>query len=214
MKSGQRLGGWASLAQAALFVVTLIFIFGLLPGAGIANPLALGDPAVALPSAARSPVLPLLNWLDVPFAVTTMVLVLAMYERLHTGGGFYIRLASVSGLAAAVILLIVGAAGYSAVQQLAGLYGQNQAGASAAYLGLYALTASLQTANVFVYGWWLLLVSWVDLRLHTLPRLLDYLGILYGVMGILAFALPLLGFVGILVGLVWFGWLGVWLLRE
>jgi hypothetical protein len=214
MKSVQRLGGWASLAQVVLFLLTLVFIFGLLPGQGITDPSALGDPAVVLASAARSPVVPLLNWLDVPFSVTTMVLVLVMYERLHAGGGIHIRLASVSGLAAAVILLILGAVGYSAVQQLAGLYGKDQAGASAGYLGLYALTSALQIANVFAYGWWLLLVSWSDLSQHTLPRILDYLGVVYGLIGILAFAFPVLGFVGILVGIIWFGWLGIRLLRE
>jgi hypothetical protein len=214
MKRVQRFGGWASLAQAGLFVLTLVLIFGLLPGQGITDPSTQGNPAVVLTSAARSPVLPLLNWLDVPFAVTTMVLVLAMHERLQAGGGIHIRLASVSGLAAAVILLILGAVGYSAIRQLADVYGQNQAGASSAYLGIYALTTSLQAASIFAYGWWLLLVSWVDLSQNTLPRLLDYLGIVYGLMGILAFALPILGFLGILVGIIWFGWLGIRLLRE
>jgi hypothetical protein len=43
---------------------------------------------------------------------------------------------------------------------------------------------------------------------------LSYLGLLFGVMGIATFALPLLGFLGIMVGLIWFGWLGLVLLRE
>jgi hypothetical protein len=158
-------------------------------------------------------VVPLLNWLDVLFAVATTVIVLVMHERLHTGDALRVRLASISGIAAAIILLLLGMVGFVALRQLAGLYAQDQAGASAAYLSLNALMSSLQSANTFAYGWWLLLISWTDLRQHTLPRLLDYLGLLYGAMGILAFAFPILGFLGILVGIVWFAWLGIVLLR-
>src|SRR5688572_26188391 len=155
MQAVQRLGGWAALVQAGLFLLTLVFIFGLLPNQGIADPAALADPARVLPSAAQSPVVPLLHWLDVPFAVATTVIVLVMHERLHSTGALKVRLATVSGTAAAIILLLLGMVGYVALRQLAGLYAQNQAGAAAAYLSLNALMSSLQSANTFAYGWWL-----------------------------------------------------------
>jgi hypothetical protein len=214
MKSFHKSGGVAALLQAALFLITLIFIFVLLPGQGLTGPEAFNDPAVALASAAQSPLLAVFNWLDVAFAVTTVLIVLALHERLQVSAPTIVRLATTAGLMAAVILLLLGMIGFSAVSELAHLSVQNPTSAQAAYLAVNAVINSLRSANTFAYGWWVLLVSWVALPIGRLPKALSYLGLLFGVMGIATFALPVLGFLGIMVGLIWFGWLGLVLLRE
>jgi hypothetical protein len=61
----------------------------------------------------------------------------------------------------------------------------------------------------------MLLISWVALQARGLPKALNYLGIMIGVAGILS-ALPGLGEVGLIFGLVqivWFIWLGIVMLR-
>jgi K+ transporter len=65
-------------------------------------------------------------------------------------------------------------------------------------------------------GLWVLLISWVALQAGKLSRVLNYLGIVIAVAGIMS-ALPGLGEVGLIFGLVqivWFIWLGVVMLRS
>ena len=215
MKNSQKAGGPAAIIQAILFLITLIFVFALLPGQGLAGPEAFNDPALALASAVQSPMLALFNWLDVAFAVTTVIIVLALHERLQTNSPTLIRFATMAGFAAAVLLLLLGMIGFSAVSELARLRAQNPTGAETAYIAVNAVINGLRPANTFAYGWWVLLVSWVALQSRgTLPKPLSYFGLLFGVIGIFTFAVPLLGFLGIMIGLIWFGWLGMVLLRE
>jgi hypothetical protein len=214
MKSFPKAGGVAALIQAALFLITLIFVFAILPSQGLASPEAFNDPARALASAVQSPMLALFNWLDVAFAVTTVIIVLTLHERLQADAPILTRLATTAGLTAAILLLLLGMIGFSAVTELARISVQNTAGAQTAYIAVNALINSLRPANTFAYGWWVLLVSWVALQARSaLPKPLSYFGIIFGLMGIITFAVPLLGFLGIIVGLLWFGWLGMTLLR-
>jgi len=215
MKSFQKAGGVAALIQSALFLITLFFVFALLPGQGLAGPEAFNDPALALASAVRSPMLALFNWLDVAFAVAAVVVVLALHERLQANSPALVRLATTAGLTAAILLLLLGMIGFSAVSELARVSVQNSEGAQTAFIAVNAVINSLRPANTFAYGWWVLMISWVALQTGgTLPKPLSYLGFLFGAMGIATFAVPLLGFLGIIVGLVWFGWLGIALLKE
>jgi hypothetical protein len=214
MKTMQRAASTAALVQAGLFLLTLIFIFGILPGQGLAGPDAFNNPTAALASAVRSPLLVLFNGLDIAFAITTVVIVLALHERIHAASPPLVRIATVAGLSAAVLLLLLGMLGVSAVAELARVYSQNPSRAETAYVAVNAVINSLRPANTFAYGWWVLLVSWSALRNNALPKGLCYLGFLFGLMGVATFALPILGFLGIIVGFIWFAWLGAVLLRT
>jgi hypothetical protein len=79
-----------------------------------------------------------------------------------------------------------------------------------------AVRDGLGGGNEIVGGLWLLLVSWAALQAGGLPRVLNYLGVVIGVAGILS-AIPPLGELASVFGLaqiVWFIWLGVDLLRN
>jgi hypothetical protein len=71
----------------------------------------------------------------------------------------------------------------------------------------------LLRAGIFASGWWAFLANWAALR-GGLPRFLSYIGLLFGVLGILAFAIAPFGLLGAVVGIVWAVWLGLVLLRE
>ena len=215
MKNSQKAGGLAAITQAILFLAILIFIFVVLPSVGLAGPEAFNNPELVLASAVQSPALALFHWLDVAFAITTVIIVLVVHERLQASSPTLIRFATTAGLAAAVLLLLLGMVEFSAVSELARLSVQNSADAKTAFIAVNAVINSLRSAHTFAYGWLILLVSWVALQSGgTLPKPLSYLGLLFGIMGILTFAVPLFGFLGIIVGLIWFGWLGMVLLRE
>ena len=64
---------------------------------------------------------------------------------------------------------------------------------------------------------WFLLLSWVALRARELPRVLNYLGLVIGVAGILSVVLTSLLLMAVVYGLgliVWFAWLGIVMLRR
>ena len=68
-----------------------------------------------------------------------------------------------------------------------------------------------------VNGLWFLLLSWVALRAGELPRVLNYLGVVTGVAGILMVVLPSLTLAAIVYELglpIWFVWLGIVLLQN
>jgi len=71
--------------------------------------------------------------------------------------------------------------------------------------------------NEIVGGLWVLLISWVALRAAGLPKALNYLGAVIGVVALLS-AIPALGDLGgMIFGLgqiVWFVWLGIVMLRK
>jgi hypothetical protein len=62
---------------------------------------------------------------------------------------------------------------------------------------------------------WLLLLGWVALRAKELPRVLNYLGVVIGIAGILSVVLePALAAVYGLGLIIWFVWLGIVMLRR
>ena len=75
---------------------------------------------------------------------------------------------------------------------------------------------ALGGGNEIVGGLWVLLLSWAALTSDKLPKLLNYLGVLIGLAGILT-AVPTFGVLMDVFGLgqiVWFAWLGIVMLRD
>jgi hypothetical protein len=63
---------------------------------------------------------------------------------------------------------------------------------------------------------WFLLLAWAALRARALPRILNYLGVVVGVAGIISVVLALLGLM-VVYGLgliIWLVWLGIIMLRS
>ncbi len=97
---------------------------------------------------------------------------------------------------------------------------------------LYVPTNSSQAATVWltispvfealfervevVGGIWVLLVTWGALLVGRFPRALNYLGVVVGMAGVLSLfpALEVLGSGFRLGEMVWFGWLGIFVLRT
>jgi hypothetical protein len=70
--------------------------------------------------------------------------------------------------------------------------------------------------ETIVTGLWFLLLSWAALQARTLPRLLNYLGVVIGLAGILYVFLASAGLLAVnALGLIiWFVWLGIVMLRR
>ena len=65
-------------------------------------------------------------------------------------------------------------------------------------------------------GLWTLLISWSALRAGGLPKGLNFLGLLVGVVGIISLVPALTDLTGLfgISQLVWYVWLGIFLLRS
>ena len=72
-------------------------------------------------------------------------------------------------------------------------------------------------ANEAIGGIWILLISWAALRTGELSKVLNYLGVVIGVAGIISIV-PALGelfiYIFALGQIVWFIWLGIVMLRS
>jgi prepilin signal peptidase PulO-like enzyme (type II secretory pathway) len=97
-----------------------------------------------------------------------------------------------------------------------GLFSENQDQAVLLWLALGTVQEALGGGNEIVGGLWVLLLSWAALRSEKLPKVLNYLGVLVGLAGILT-VVPAFAVLMEVFGLgqiVWFAWLGVVMLRE
>ncbi len=95
------------------------------------------------------------------------------------------------------------------------LYGQDPAQAATVWLAIDSVFDGIGGGVELVGGLWILLISWAALRAGTLPRMLNILGVMIGVVGILTVvpAVEMLTDVFGLSQIVWFVWLGVAMLR-
>jgi hypothetical protein len=97
------------------------------------------------------------------------------------------------------------------------LYGENPAQAATAWLTLDSVETGLGGGGgeTIVSALWFLLLSWVALRARELPGVLNYLGVVTGVAGILSvLAWTDLTAVYGLGLIIWFVWLGIVMLRR
>jgi Domain of unknown function (DUF4386) len=215
--NAQKAGGVGALLQGIFFLLVLMLIFTVLPGLGIQGPSDFAEPAKVLPLVANHPIVGFMLFpSDVLFAVFLIVTVLGVYDRLHTDSPALIRLATAAGLIATTLILANGTIGNS-VMLVARDYARDPTSAATAFRILTLVSSNgigLVSGGIFAYGWWALLISWVALRAGHFTKPLNYLGLIFGAAGVVAIAIPALGFLGPVVGVIWCIWFGAVLLRA
>jgi hypothetical protein len=211
MRGLQKVGALGALLFALSFVLLIVSNAVIQPSLGITEPADGINPAKVLPVVST---LRLVFAIPILFAVAVSLTTLALDERLQERAPAQMRIATASGLAGAVLFLGTGMFAFVALPELASIYAQNAAGVTIADLALAdGVDTGLLTAAIFASGWWVLLASWAALP-EGLPKPLNYLGLLFGAVSILAFAIPPLSILGAFVGIVWALWLGIVLWRE
>jgi hypothetical protein len=148
--------------------------------------------------------------------VFTVPLALALHARLKAGSPVWTQLATAFGLIWAVTVIGSGMVIITDLRILPDLYNQDPARATTVYLALAAVERGLGGAIELPGGLWILLVSCAALQSKKMVKLLNYLGILIGVAGILT-VLPGFDSVAYVFGLgaiLWFAWVGIALLKD
>jgi hypothetical protein len=214
MKTLQKMGGIAALIGAATNLLAIVTYIILAPK-GFGS----DDPGQIVAFLADNQAL-MRVWYQIiylVFGVSLIFLSLALNERLKAGSPALAQTVTTFGLIYAVLVIVVGTLEISNLSTVVKLSGENPAQAAAAWLTLDSVVTGLGGGGgeTVVNGIWFLLLSWVALRVRELPRVLNYLCVVTGAAGILSvvLALPALTVVYAFGLIIWFVWLGIFMLR-
>jgi hypothetical protein len=207
MRDIQRAGGKALLLNTLLSIANLALVLGVLGPDVLADRARLVDIAINHPA----PLLAL-DVLKLVSAAAALVAVLALFRRLQAAAPDLSCIAAACGVISVALLLANAVISYTIVSQSAVLY-QNQA-VPAAYLTANAIINALGFAALFANGGWYLLVSWAALKGSGLPRPLNVVGLVLGLVSLLVFVIQPLALLVLALSLIWSAWLGTLLVRE
>ena len=209
----QKAGGLAALLHAAAYVV------GMILGLTLMFPLLDAAPDRYLKFLAENQALVYL-WNLISYwgsAITLVIMVLALYERLKDGSLALAQIATALGLIWAGLIIASGNLMLHNAGVVAGLYGQDPAQAATAWIALQAVEVGITSGNELVGSLWVLLLSVAALRTGQLNRALNYLGMVLGVAGMLTIVPALYDSLVMIFGpgmIVWSVWVGIVLLRQ
>ena len=215
MKNLQKIGGIAALYEAAVYVLGMVFFLLVVDYPSIVDPVQ----KVALLVDNHAIIYIMYLLLYVGSGIFLVVLALALYERLKAGSPAIMQIATAIGLIWACVVIASGYVFNMGMDTVVDLYSTDPAQAAMVWLAIESVSAGLGGAKGEILGGiWVLLASWAALRAGGLPRILNYIGVVIGVAGILS-AVPALGELGLgiifaLGQIVWFVWLGIIMLRS
>ena len=186
VKNFQKIGGVAALYEAAAYVVGMVIFLVVLDYTGVVEPMQ----KVAL-LVDNQAILYLMNLLIyVIFGIALVVLALALYDRLKDGAPALAQTATAFGLIWAGLVIAAGMVGNIGMDVVVDLYDQNPAEAATVWAAIEAVFDGMGGGNEIVGGLWTLLISWAAIRTGAFSKLLNYLGIVVGVAGVLGHPRP------------------------
>jgi hypothetical protein len=213
MKTLQKMGGIAALYEAAAYIVGMIGFLTVVNVSGVADPVQ--KVALIAENLAFLYILHLIVY--VLWGIFMVVLALALYERLKAGSPAIVQVATIFGIFWACVIIISGMIHNVGMQNVVDLYGIDPTQAGTVWLTIESVLGGLAGSNEALGGIWILLLSWAALRTGEFSRVLNYLGVVIGIAGVLSI-IPALAEIFIYIfalgQIVWFIWLGISMLRS
>jgi hypothetical protein len=217
MSNSQKIGGVAALIGAATNLLGLVvFVTLLVPRGGDSK----DNPGQYVAFLADNQAI-MSVWYQIiflVFGVCMIFLALALHERLKAGSPLLAQAVTIFGLIYAVLVIVIGTLSINDLNTVVRLHSANPAQAATVWLTLDSVETGLGAGGgeTIVTGLWFLLLSWAALQARALPRVLNYLGVVLGVAGILSVVLASLDLSAVYgLGLIiWFAWLGIVMLRS
>jgi hypothetical protein len=213
MKNLQKLGGVAALFHSAAYLIGMVLYFAVLSPILDASP----DQYVAQLADYQNM---MYWWIFIAYWVSGFCLVivaLALFERLKAGEPVLMQISTVLGIIWAGLIIGSGNLMMHGFGQITQLYAANPAQAETISAALGIVENGIVSGNELIGGLWVFLLSWAALRTGNLNKGLSYLGVLTGVSGSLSVIPPIaeatMTFFGLSM-IVWFAWLGIFLLRS
>jgi len=213
MKNFQKMGSISALYMAAAYVLGIVGFKLVADYSAVVDPVA----KVAFLGENQTIMYILHLLVYVVWGIFMVVLALALYERLKASSPAMAQTATVFGLIWAGLIIASGMIFNIGMDNVVDLFDTDPAQAATVWLAIESVFEGMGGGNEIVGGIWILLVSWAALRAGEFPRVLNYLGLVLGVAGILS-AIPALGEIGAAIfglgQIVWFLWLGIVMLRS
>jgi hypothetical protein len=213
MKTLQKSGGFAALYMAISHLIGIIIFIVVLDYMNITDP----TQKLAMNIEKQTVIFSTNLLMYVFFGFALIVLSLALYDRMKSGAPVLMQVATVIGIIWAGSLIASGMVANAGLATVVPLYSTDPTQAALIWQGIESVANGLGNANGEILGGlWVLLVSLAALRTGGLPKGLNILGLLVGVMGIITIIPALNGLVAVfgLDQIVWFVWLGIVLLRN
>lgn len=213
MNNLQKMGGITALFHSAAYLIGMVMYFAVL------SPIIDANPAAYVAQLGQYQTM-MTIWIFIAYWVSgfcMVVVALALFERLKSGKTAVMQIATVLGIIWAGLIIGSGNLMMHGFDQIAQVYASNPAQAETVWLAQSIVENGIISANELIGGLWILMVSWSALQMKAMPRFLNYFGLFIGVAGIVSI-IPAITEVAVTIfGLsmiVWFAWLGVYLLRN
>jgi CubicO group peptidase (beta-lactamase class C family) len=209
MRNFQRIGAFGSLLNACISITNIVIVFGIL-GAGVVT-----EPMLVIEQVRTHPFpLVLLELLKILSAISTLLVVFAIHQRLNVSSYRTIQFGTLAGIASVLLLLAAGTIGMIAIGLASRAEGNGQLVGMSAYFTYSTIINRLGLAAVLVNGIWYLLVCFTGIAKGYLPRNLGYVGVPLGLASLTIFVLPPIVLLVLILGLIWSIWLGTFLFRA
>ena len=212
---GRRAGGWAALGQAATFIVGMILFATVVASADYG---ALDtDVGEHLRFLADNTLLLNVWYAAIYLAFGAFLVVQSLALLSRVGASFMARVGTAFGLIWATLMFAVGMTAMIGSDMVLDVAAQDSALAASMWATIQMLIQGLGGGIELVGGLWITLMSVAALRSRSLPKNLNYLGLVVGAAGILTTTLLLPDVLTALFGLgiiVWYVWIGITMLRS
>lgn len=207
----QKIGGFAALALAAIYVAAFVYYGAVVQYPSLAD--AAEKIAYLTSHSASLYVATLVGY--VLFGVILALLLLVLHEKLNQQRSLLTRLSSLFGGIWVGLVLAAGMISNVGLQAVTSGAIADPHHALQLWQSISYVVNGLGGGNEIVGALWVLLLSYSALRNKALPNALGYFGVSVGVIGVLTI-LPIDGLTDAfgVSQLMWFGWLGVVLLRQ
>jgi len=209
----QKIGGLAALYLALAYVVAMPYFLVLVKYQSVVDPVEKVALLVGNHDSMR--VMYLISY--VIFGIVLAVLALAIYARLRDGAPILTQAATAVGLLWAFVLVASGMIFNAGVAAVVGLQNTSPAEAVSTWQAIEPVAQGLGgSGGELLGGLWVLLVSVAALRTGRLPKVLNWIGVAIGAVGVVSVvpALRDLGYGFGLLQIVWFAGLGIVMLRT
>jgi len=212
MKNLQKLGGFAALYSGLAYIIGIIGFIFILGTNEVVDPIQ--KVVVLVENQVGLHLLHLLVFQI--WAVVLVILALSLNEKLKDQSPVMIQITTIIGFIWACVVIASGMIYNVGMDTVVNLYTDNPEQAATVWASIHSVFDGLGGGNEILGGIWLLLVSIVALRADKFNRILNSIGLLIGIVGIIS-SFPGLGELGMIFGLgqiIWFVWLGIILLKK
>lgn len=211
MNNLQKIGGIAALFEAAIYISAFVFF-----GAFWDYPSSAGDAQKFIFLTNNQLILSIVNLtMYVVFGLFLAVLVLALHQRMKIKAPALSQLASVFGIIWVGLVIASGMIANIGLAAVIDLSTSNAEQAKTLLVVVNTIVEGLGGGNEVVGGLWVLLLSIAGLKINELPKLLNYLGLFIGSVGILTiYPAEILTEIFGLGQIIWFSWLGLAMLKT